>query len=167
MSRAARLSTRRGGLMLTSDDAWARLPRTSGRRDTLPSWARLLAVPLPATTAAMLTPDALHRAGGPLDAGLRARLAATDENRCAYARAGAATRRAEAARGTGGWRNVTPDGPDWRDQSLDDLRAGPDLQCVRVPWNRIPDPAGSVLPAAGIGSGSWFGWSPDEFEAKM
>ena len=77
--------------MLSNDDAWSRFPGTPARPEPLPAWARMLAGGLPRTTAAMLNLDALHRAGDPLDPGLRGRLrrAAADVNHCGYAKAAA------------------------------------------------------------------------------
>ena len=56
---------------------------------SLPAWARMLAGPLPLTTARMLELDALHRSGDRLDPKLRglARWAAADANRCEYSKA--------------------------------------------------------------------------------
>ncbi len=58
----------------------------------MPAWARLLAGPLPLTTARMLELDALHRTGNRLDPKLRGlvRWAAADANHCDYAKAIAA-----------------------------------------------------------------------------
>jgi alkylhydroperoxidase family enzyme len=58
----------------------------------LPVWARMLAAPLPNTTAAMLHLDYLHRAKSPLDPVLRGevRWMAAHLNRCAYSEAFAA-----------------------------------------------------------------------------
>lgn len=58
----------------------------------MPSWARLLAGPLPLTTSRMLELDALHRTGNRLDPKLRGlvRWAAADANCCGYAKAVAA-----------------------------------------------------------------------------
>ncbi len=74
--------------MLTNDEAWKRLPGAPGSPQPLPAWARVLAGPLPLTTARMIELDSLHRTGDRLDARLRAlaRWAAADANRCDYAR---------------------------------------------------------------------------------
>lgn len=79
---------------LSNDAAWKRLPSTAGASGTppLPAWARMLAGPLPLTTARMLEVDAIHRTGDRLDARLRGqvRWAAADANGCLYAKAVAA-----------------------------------------------------------------------------
>lgn len=79
--------------ILNSDVAWKRLPGAPDTPQPLPAWARMLADPLPTTTARMLELDALHRSGDRLDARLRAltRWAAADANNCNYAREVAAT----------------------------------------------------------------------------
>lgn len=73
---------------LSRHEAWRRLPR---EMPPLPTWARILAEPLPRTTAAMLHLDHVHRAANPLDPVLRAKIRwmAADANRCAYSRAAA------------------------------------------------------------------------------
>ena len=78
--------------MLTNDVAWKRLPGASETPQALPAWARVLAGPLPLTTARMIELDTLHRTGDRLDARLRAlvRWAAADANRCEYAKSIAA-----------------------------------------------------------------------------
>jgi alkylhydroperoxidase family enzyme len=75
--------------MLTNEEAWKRLPGAPEVAQPLPAWARLLAGPLPLTTARMLELDALHRTGNRLDPKLRGlvRWSAADANGCAYARA--------------------------------------------------------------------------------
>jgi hypothetical protein len=87
--------------MLSNDDAWRRLPGAPGKAQPLPAWARMLAGPLPKTTALMLELDAAHRTGDRLDPQLRARMrwAAADANRSGYAKAAAEAdlRRAGAA----------------------------------------------------------------------
>ncbi len=79
---------------LSNDAAWKGLPSTAGASGTppLPAWARMLAGPLPLTTARMLEVDAIHRTGDRLDARLRGqvRWAAADANGCLYAKAVAA-----------------------------------------------------------------------------
>jgi alkylhydroperoxidase family enzyme len=77
--------------MLSNDQAWGRLPGAPEKAEPLPAWARMLAGPLPKTTALMLGLDAAHRTGDRLDPKLRARMrwAAADANRCAYAKAAA------------------------------------------------------------------------------
>jgi alkylhydroperoxidase family enzyme len=77
--------------VLPNDQAWARLPGVPEKAEPLPAWARMLAGPLPKTTALMLELDATHRTGDRLDPKLRARMrwAAADANRCAYAMAAA------------------------------------------------------------------------------
>jgi alkylhydroperoxidase family enzyme len=75
--------------MLTNEQAWKRLPGAPSTVQELPAWARLLAGPLPLTTARMLELDALHRSGDRLEPKLRGlvRWAAADANRCDYAKA--------------------------------------------------------------------------------
>jgi alkylhydroperoxidase family enzyme len=51
---------------LPEKDAWGRLPPQ--KKPALPEWARVLAGPLPKTTAKLLELDYLHRARNPLDA---------------------------------------------------------------------------------------------------
>jgi hypothetical protein len=77
--------------MLSNDQAWRRLPGAPEKVESLPAWARMLAGPLPKTTALMLELDAAHRTGDRLGPALRARMrwAAADANRCAYAKAAA------------------------------------------------------------------------------
>jgi alkylhydroperoxidase family enzyme len=94
---AQRLAGRPRLPLLSSEDAWKRLPgtTTSGKTGVpprLPEWARMLAGPLPLTTARMLEVDAIHRSGERLDARLRGhvRWAAADANACVYAKAVAA-----------------------------------------------------------------------------
>jgi alkylhydroperoxidase family enzyme len=75
--------------MLTNEQAWKRLPGAPEKVQPLPAWARLLAGPLPTTTARMLELDALHRTGDRLEPKLRGlvRWAAADANHCDYAKA--------------------------------------------------------------------------------
>jgi alkylhydroperoxidase family enzyme len=75
--------------LLSNDQAWRRLNGKPEEEQPLPSWARMLAGPLPFATARMLDLDALHRTGDRLDARLRclARWAAADANGCAYSKA--------------------------------------------------------------------------------
>jgi alkylhydroperoxidase family enzyme len=75
--------------MLTNEQAWKRLPGAPAKVRTLPAWARMLAGPLPLTTARMLELDALHRSSDRLEPRLRGlvRWTAADANRCEYARA--------------------------------------------------------------------------------
>lgn len=75
--------------MLDNHAAWTRLPGAPANEETLPSWARQLAGPLPQATAQMLRLDALHRTGDRLDPKLRAlmRWMAADANQCAYSKA--------------------------------------------------------------------------------
>lgn len=70
---------------LSREEAWRRLPR---EMPPLPAWARILAEPLPRTTAAMLHLDFVHRAANPLDPILRGKIRwiAAQANRCAYSR---------------------------------------------------------------------------------
>jgi alkylhydroperoxidase family enzyme len=73
--------------------AWKCMPAAEkGGGKPLPVWARALARDLPQTTAAMLELDFAHRAGGPLEPKLRAKMrwVAARANRCAYAEAYAA-----------------------------------------------------------------------------
>jgi alkylhydroperoxidase family enzyme len=81
--------------LLSNEEAWKRLPpleRDKGAHPLLPAWARMLAGPLPVTTARMLELDDLHRNGYRLDARLQAlvRWAAADAIACAYTKAAAA-----------------------------------------------------------------------------
>jgi alkylhydroperoxidase family enzyme len=77
--------------VLTSAEAWERLPRSEGPAvgRPLPLWARTLAGPLPRTTAAMLRLDYLQRTGSPLPPQLRGKMrwVTADANRCASGRA--------------------------------------------------------------------------------
>ena len=75
--------------LLTNEQAWKRLPGAPAMVQPLPAWARLLAGPLPATTARMLELDALHRSGNRLEPKLRglARWSAAAANHCDYAKA--------------------------------------------------------------------------------
>jgi alkylhydroperoxidase family enzyme len=57
---------------LPEKDAWDKLPPQ--KKPALPEWARVLAGPLPKTTAKMLELDYLHRANNPLGARFAARL---------------------------------------------------------------------------------------------
>jgi hypothetical protein len=59
---------------LTNDEAWAKLAPKSKEKPALPGWARMLAGPLPKTTAKMLELEHLHRAESPLGAALSAKL---------------------------------------------------------------------------------------------
>ncbi len=71
-------------------EAWKRLPPAlRGANQPLPAWARALAASLPRTTAAMLELDFLHRARGPLNPALAARLrwVAARANNCRYGQA--------------------------------------------------------------------------------
>jgi alkylhydroperoxidase family enzyme len=78
--------------VLTNAEAWKRLPGAPEAEQPLPMWARMLAGPMPLTTARMLELDAMHRGGDRLDARLRClvRWAAADANGCAYSKAVAA-----------------------------------------------------------------------------
>lgn len=57
---------------LPEKEAWGKLPPT--KKPELPEWARVLAGPLPKTTAKMLELDYLHRTKSPLDPVLAARI---------------------------------------------------------------------------------------------
>jgi len=102
--------------VLSVDEAWKKLPPTEkGAEQPLPEWARMLAAPLPRTTAAMLELDYLHRARSPLDPVLRGQMrwVAAHANRCAYSEAYAAAdlRRAglsesDVARLAGDWTGI-------------------------------------------------------------
>lgn len=79
--------------LLDDAAAWQLLPKaTQGQNAPLPTWARMLAKPLPKTTAAMLEFDTCHRTRSPLDPKLRARLRwlVALSNRCAYTKIAAA-----------------------------------------------------------------------------
>jgi alkylhydroperoxidase family enzyme len=78
---------------LGDEEAKRKLPRLErGADQPLPAWARMLAGPLPNTTAAMLRLDYLHREKSPLDPVLRGKVRWTVAhlNRCAYSEAYAA-----------------------------------------------------------------------------
>ena len=73
-----------------NQETWRLLPKAvKGEGEPLPAWARVMARTLPATTAAMLELDYLHRAGSPLDTQLRGKMrwVAAHANRCAYSEA--------------------------------------------------------------------------------
>jgi len=78
--------------MLTNEEAWKRLPGAPETVQPLPAWARLLAGPLPLTTARMLELDALHRTGNRLNPKMRdlVRWSAAAANGSDYAQAVAA-----------------------------------------------------------------------------
>lgn len=78
--------------MLSNAEAWKRLPGAPATEQKLPSWARILAGPMPMTTARMLELDAMHRSGERLDAQLRClvRWAAAEANGCEFSKAVAA-----------------------------------------------------------------------------
>jgi alkylhydroperoxidase family enzyme len=78
--------------MLSAAQAWACLPGAPADGQPLPAWARMLAGPLPQTTAQMLQLDALHRSGDHIEPILRGKLrwVAADVNRSLYAKAAAA-----------------------------------------------------------------------------
>jgi alkylhydroperoxidase family enzyme len=93
IAKLSRRLTERGRLpALSNDEAWKRLPGATGTPQPLPAWARMLAGPLPLTTARMIEVDAIHRSGDRLDARLRGRVrwAAADANGCFYGKAMAA-----------------------------------------------------------------------------
>ncbi len=76
--------------MLTSEEAWKRMPKTvSGEGQTLPVWARSVAVHLPRTAAAMLELDFAQRTKSPIDPMLRAKMrwVVARANRCSYSEA--------------------------------------------------------------------------------
>lgn len=78
--------------LLDSAAAWKKLPPAKVGKDApLPGWARMLAVPLPNATAAMLEFDYIHRTRSPLEPKLRARLRwmIADANRCKYTKTSA------------------------------------------------------------------------------
>ena len=64
------------------------LKRILAQEPKLPAWARMLATPLPQTTAAMLRLDFVHRAQNPLDPILRAKIrwSAADAIGCDYSK---------------------------------------------------------------------------------
>jgi len=79
--------------ILSDEEAKSKLPKIEHGGDApLPVWARMLAEPLPNTTAAMLRLDYLHRAKSPLDPVLRGKVRwmAAHMNRCPYSEAYAA-----------------------------------------------------------------------------
>ena len=78
------------GMMLSNVEAWKRLPVAKmGGGQPLPTWARMLAVDMPRSTAAFLQLDLAQRTKSPVDPKLRAamRWVAAHANRCAYAEA--------------------------------------------------------------------------------
>jgi alkylhydroperoxidase family enzyme len=82
--------TAHGFPVLNDAETWKRLPPAEqGAGQPLPQWARTLAATLPATTAAMLELDYLHRARSPLDPKLRAKMrwVAARANHSAYGEA--------------------------------------------------------------------------------
>lgn len=73
--------------LLDSSQAWEKLPECeAGAGGPLPNWARALAGPLPATTAAVLDLDGTYRLSAELDPKLRAKLrwVAARGTRCDY-----------------------------------------------------------------------------------
>jgi hypothetical protein len=70
---------------LSDEEGWKRLPISKVPDLPLPSWAKVLAGPMPRTTAAMLYLDFVHRAHTPLAPKLRAemRWVAAHANHCA------------------------------------------------------------------------------------
>lgn len=78
--------------MLSNEKAWQRLPGAPAEVQPLPGWARMLAGPLPKTTAVMLELDAFHRTEDHVPAMLRGKLrwVAADANKCDYSKAIAA-----------------------------------------------------------------------------
>ena len=74
---------------LSNDEAWNRLPVEKRTGEPLPSWALVLAGPMPRLAASLLRLDHVHRAHSPLDPALRARMrwVAAHANPCAYAEA--------------------------------------------------------------------------------
>jgi alkylhydroperoxidase family enzyme len=76
--------------LLSDQEAWERLPKlATGQQQSLPSWARAVAVHMPRTAAAMLELDAAHRLRSPLDPALRAKLrwVIAKSNQCQYSEA--------------------------------------------------------------------------------
>ncbi|MBS0201362.1 MAG: hypothetical protein JSS49_00575 [Planctomycetes bacterium] len=76
--------------ILSDAEAWKRLPSAvKGGGQPLPTWARMLAVELPRSTAALLELDLAQRSQCPVDPILRAgmRWVAARANRCEYAQA--------------------------------------------------------------------------------
>jgi len=59
---------------LSQAEAWARLPSKNEKPPALPHWARMLAGPMPKTTAKMLELDRVHREKNPLGAVLGAKI---------------------------------------------------------------------------------------------
>ena len=74
---------------LSSEESWNRLPVEKRTGEPLPSWARSLARPMPRLAATLLRLDYVHRAHGPLDPALRARMrwVTAHADHCAYAEA--------------------------------------------------------------------------------
>ena len=76
--------------ILSDQEAWTLLPELkSGDKGVLPNWAKVVAVQMPRTAAAMLQLDAAHRLHSPLEPALRAKLRWTvaNANRCNYSKA--------------------------------------------------------------------------------
>jgi alkylhydroperoxidase family enzyme len=74
----------------SNEECWLRLPPAeNGGGRPLPSWARVMAGPMPRTTAAMLRLDFLHRTRNPLGEMLRGKMrwVAGEANRCEYSMA--------------------------------------------------------------------------------
>jgi alkylhydroperoxidase family enzyme len=78
-----------GFTQLSNEESWNRLPVEKRTGESLPSWARSLAGPMPRLTASLLRLDYVHRARSSLDPGLRARMrwVTAHANHCAYAEA--------------------------------------------------------------------------------
>lgn len=100
---------------MSSAECWRVMPPAAlGAGQPLPTWARLLARPMPRTAAAFLELDCAQRTRGPLDPVLRAamRWVAADANRCGYAATTAAADAARAGVDAGAWRSLEAGGRD-------------------------------------------------------
>lgn len=76
--------------LLSDEETWRALPNTiSGRGQSLPSWAKAIAIYLPRTAAAMLQLDYAHRMNSPVDPLLRAKMrwVIAHANRSEYSKA--------------------------------------------------------------------------------
>lgn len=76
--------------VLSDAEAWERLPKTvSGGGQSLPIWARAVAVHLPRTAAAMLELDYAQRTASPVNPVLRAKMrwVVANANHCEYSKA--------------------------------------------------------------------------------
>jgi alkylhydroperoxidase family enzyme len=102
--------------LLSSPDAWKRLPAVEQGEDTqLPTWARALADTLPHTTVAMLEADFAYRTGGSLDPRFAASLrwAVAQANQSVYGQAVAEADLRRAGGDPNQLRRITEEGAGW------------------------------------------------------